>query len=556
MPLVTAVIRGDDLLRWTVASAAAAAAMVLVAVAFRRTLLPTSPRASSPAIALVAYVSCGLARDLVLTVSTGWVGISVPSRITGLMALTVAYMILAALEASHAADTRRALGELQGERHHLDVLVATFDERVAQADREIATHVRRELDPAIRDIEDLLRKESADEVSLQETTHLLTRTVTELVRPMSRRLMDEAEESASGQSLVKASITAPSPAQGLWRHRVDTPAAIRPLLTTLLMVILIRVPRSVTQEGLDVGQLAAIAIVIFVAPGLILAAIRQWWPSHLRLLPLPGSIAALVLVFAVAAGTPIIVARAFGDASQLPFLAMTGRLSLPPTLVIEVVIGMAVSLMTISNRRLARAEAELREVNQLLTVTVSGLRRRLWTHRRNLSWILHGPIQSALISAALALSSAGARVDREEVRRRIEESVHSLETSQSAHRSLAFALAETASVWSFSCAIDVVADPGVTASLEDDPSTSLALAEIIREAVSNAIRHGGATTIMITIDDAGSQLVRVRIIDNGHGPSSGATPGLGSQMLDEITYAWDLTATAHGTTLTADVALR
>ena len=557
LPLVTALLRGDDAARWVAASAPAAAAMVLVGVAFRMTVLPTRPRPARPVVALTAYVACGLARDLTFDASAEWAGVSGQFRTGGVITLTITYMVLAALNSSHAGDARAAVGALRAERHRLDQLVATFDERVAQADREIAAYVHAELDPAIRDIEELLRRDTAADSSVGDEAQLLTSTVSEIVRPMSHRLMDESGEWVDDRAAAPALATAPatSMVRGAVRRSVDVPATIRPLLVTLLLVALIRLPGSATESGQGLESLAVVAIVLYIAPGLLLAAMRRWWPARFRMMPLPVAWIVLIAAYGVAAYLPRMLAMALHVTDEVPILAITGSLGLPPTVMLEIVVGMSLSLMTMSTLLLAQTQTELAQVNHHVHVTVSRLRKRLWMSRRNLSWILHGPIQSALVSAALALTSAQTPIDREQIRRRILQSVKAIETSQPAHQSLEFALAETASVWSYSCGVTYRVDPDLAVHLADEPATSIALAEIIREAVGNAIRHGGATSITIDVGYAHQELARVRIVDNGHGPAADAAPGLGSRILDETTYRWTLTTAGTGAVLSADVAL-
>lgn len=561
MPLVTAFVRGDDLARWAVASAIAVAAMLSVAVAIRVTLLPARPRSSRAVVAFIAFAVCGLTRDAMFSVAVDWVGVSTPPRSSGLLALTVIYMTLAALNASHVSDARLAVSSLAAEVHRLDQLVGTFDDRVAQADREIAEYVRAELDPAMSQIEATLLQETPEDMTLQEEAHLLTSTVSNIVRPMSHRLMNTSPAQVNEWSnvapfeVVTHESHLDSTRRKWWRQSVNTPAAIRPILTTLLMIVLIRVPRLTGPDGLVLEQLITVAIIIYALPAVLLVAMRRWWPDRLRYLPLPVSLALLLLAYATAAALPIVAAKALNSAEQTPFLNLTGSLGVPPTVLLEIVMGMAISLMTLGRMRLVDIQAKLEQTSSQLELTVSRLRKLLWIQRRNLSWILHGPIQSALISAALALTSADARVDREQIRQRIETAIKAIETNGPTHQNLSFALTEIVNVWSYSCAVTFQVNPVLVDELNHDMTTTIALAEIVREAVGNAIRHGHATAVNVEVDYMGPAIVRVVVIDNGHGTDPEATPGLGTQILDQVTYNWDLTSTPTGSTLTADLAL-
>jgi len=561
MPLVTAFVRGDDLARWAVASGIAVFAMLSVAVAFRLTLLPVSPRSSRAVVAFMVFAVCGFARDAMLSVSTDWVGVSTPARSSGLLALTVIYMTLAALNASHVSDARLAVRSLAAEVHRLNVLVTTFDDRVAQADREIAEYIHAELDPAMSQIEATLLQDGPEDMTLQEEAHLLTSTVSNIVRPMSHSLMNTPTAPVYGWSneAFLEQVTPDSPPSSAqrkwWQQSVNTPAAIKPIVTTLLMIVLIRVPRLTGSDGLVLEQLISVALIIYALPAFLLAAIRRWWPDRLRYLPLPVSLAVLLLAYSTSAALPIVLAKAVNSAEQTPFLTLTGSLGVPPTVLLEIVMGMSISLMTLGRMRLVDTQAKLQQTSSQLELTVSRLRKLLWMQRRNLSWILHGPIQSALISAALALTSTDARVDREQIRQRIESAVKVIESNGPTHQDLSFALNEIANVWSYSCAVTFRVNPDLADELNHDMATSIALAEIVREAVGNAIRHGRATAVNVDVDYMEAAIARVVVIDNGHGLDPAATPGLGSQILDQVTYNWGLTSTPTGSTLRADLAL-
>lgn len=85
--------------------------------------------------------------------------------------------------------------------------------------------------------------------------------------------------------------------------------------------------------------------------------------------------------------------------------------------------------------------------------------------------------------------------------------------------------------------IDVAREPA--------PRTTARIKEILLEGIGNAVRHGRATNIAVTIDDHGGAL-RITITDDGTGVT-GSRIGLGSAMFDDIApNAWSLTPTSTG----------
>ena len=49
-------------------------------------------------------------------------------------------------------------------------------------------------------------------------------------------------------------------------------------------------------------------------------------------------------------------------------------------------------------------------MNEQIELAIARMRQEIWFTRRNLTWVLHGPVQSALVSATIRLES-GAVVD-------------------------------------------------------------------------------------------------------------------------------------------------
>jgi two-component sensor histidine kinase len=64
--------------------------------------------------------------------------------------------------------------------------------------------------------------------------------------------------------------------------------------------------------------------------------------------------------------------------------------------------------------------------------------------------------------------------------------------------------------------------------------------EIMREAVSNAVRHGGATNVEIEIDREGDEVIDFVAKNNGQPVNDNFEKGIGSEMLDELTLDWKL----------------
>jgi signal transduction histidine kinase len=80
--------------------------------------------------------------------------------------------------------------------------------------------------------------------------------------------------------------------------------------------------------------------------------------------------------------------------------------------------------------------------------------------------------------------------------------------------------------------------------------------EIIKEAVSNSVKHGKADLVKVSFDQPKPGFVEIMVQDNGRGLSSRSSSGLGSQVLDETAFPWSLqNQPTGGTILKAQIAV-
>ena len=94
--------------------------------------------------------------------------------------------------------------------------------------------------------------------------------------------------------------------------------------------------------------------------------------------------------------------------------------------------------------------------------------------------------------------------------------------------------------------------------MSEDEALQTCVTEVCREAISNAIRHGGASSILVNLWSANPG-VSIHVADNGMGNGNpdravAKDAGLGQRMFDEICLSWKLDlAHPDGTLFTAVV---
>lgn len=215
----------------------------------------------------------------------------------------------------------------------------------------------------------------------------------------------------------------------------------------------------------------------------------------------------------------------------------------------------------VGSLRKFRAQTEERfelELSQDFLATVAA-NRRLAQLARESARILHGSVQTRLIACAIAIEQAAETRDTEAFLRAMDEARDVLAATPFSDPALPTSLADEVGrkvgLWSGLCEIDVHiygADslasnevPG-QAPLHSLPSlaphTIRDIGRVVEEGLSNAIRHGGATSARVSITAAESS-VSIKIEDDGSGISTNGrarAPGLGSSLLDNLTDQWQL----------------
>lgn len=175
---------------------------------------------------------------------------------------------------------------------------------------------------------------------------------------------------------------------------------------------------------------------------------------------------------------------------------------------------------------------------------------------RDLSRQLHGSVQSTLVACAAMSEQAVTQGDSAQLRTTLMEAHRALSASaaglgdEPVPLGLAAEVRRKAGLWEGLCDITVRIDPALDAA----SAPVAAVGRVVEEAISNAIRHGGATAITVAVAPAEPAGVRLTIDDNGTGRPAGATPGLGSAVLDEATARrWSLERLPRGERMLAVV---
>jgi signal transduction histidine kinase len=172
------------------------------------------------------------------------------------------------------------------------------------------------------------------------------------------------------------------------------------------------------------------------------------------------------------------------------------------------------------------------------------LRQELWLEQRQLDQLVHSEVQGRLRAAAVLAKTTGLDSDVEQLRR---ECISAL-TQGNRPQSLAEFQEELEVLWGQSLKLSFKIGPAAKASLEGDPYLSNAVFLVVREGVINAVKHGKAKRVGISISMKGNQLLTVQVRNDG-AHAFGDRRGLGTELFDELSQSWTLEQSTADTVL-------
>lgn len=491
--------------------------------------------AARVAFALLIVAVAGLVRGLVVQAgfvemgfadasASGYVARMVPSLFT----ISFAFLVGAAGVAAVVAYRGTAALLLAEQRRLVSLLDASasgLEERQSDA----LERVQERLDAELRE---LALETAPSAVSSLESL------AGEVVRPLSHALARE---------LPQWDVEVPEdPPMVRWVDVLRDPvpaAAIRPLVLPAALLVIALPAAALVYEPVNGVLTVALA---FAAMTGVLALGRAWL---VRRPPRRATLAWLaILLILVVAALASSRAAALGERSDpsagaIPSLALFG---VP-------VFGLIIAIASMMGARMREITAELESTTRQLKWNLARINTQQWEQSGRLSRALHGPVQSMLHARLLRLRK---ELDAGEVRSiSLADLRHDLEEalvtalSPSRPRAVSDVLADVAETWEGVAHVECEVSPAAASLLTADPLCTMVVTDLATEAVSNAVRHGGATTVHVTLDREEGELIVMRVVDDGVVPESGL-PGLGTALLARCSYDWSLSRQAP-TTLTA-----
>lgn len=449
--------------------------------------------------------------------------------------------IVATLSAAAAVGLTRErsmlTAQLEAEQLRLRETADSMEGELREAERELRTRAREILEPELveirRMLEERLGQDGADVVADR-----LMSSVRDVVRPASHRL-------ATPTYLPARDIPAVVPVRfNVFRDEMDVPAAIRP--EWIVGVFLIFLATSVVALQ-DTWTRTLPTVLSLCAMGGLLVLVKRAWPRRFRTMRVASGFLLITLLY--------IASFTAQYALDSRFFGVSNRFVQPVTsFLVTTTVAVAFTLIAIHSEHAQSTRAKLLAVNSELTELVARMRRHLWLCHRAVALTLHGQLQSMLVATAMRLRVTSDDTSNALDLRRLDDVLACISTPGLNSVTLLDTLDELREIWSGVVVIEYEISPEALARMYADAGLATCASEVCREAVTNAIRHGGATSIQIEVSAVTAGL-GLTVEDDGQGVAEDYHPGLGLTMMDQTCLSWTIVNGVHrGATLQAVLA--
>jgi signal transduction histidine kinase len=546
-PLSFALIIGSSparlsgtILEWFLVATAGYLVTVFVLLGFRATVLPATPgRRPKILLTSVAYLVAGLARGLVVYLTGAALGIMPEAelwyRLLG--GPLYVYGTIAVLAIFNASRMRHenTLADLEAEKVELDELRGGIRERIRLQRADLLRRVQMALEPAVQQIQSELENSS------KTVSAKLTDLVDTVVRPLSRDIGSNSQFDDQVSQISRRASGAYSKSR--FPSRLSAGAMIVPEIAFFGTASIAIASNVITFPGAVLLTSVLSLVVIFLSYKFFQKLLLNVWVPFL---------VAFLISISVAVISGVIANTALG---------LLGY-QLSPTLYIQsisaqVVITLVSFYMQFLRTQRRDAEREMTNVVSDLAIMNSQLRQEVWLNRRRIASILHGSVQSALYASAIRLAKTDTPTPEEvaAVQADISAAINKLESTEGAEN-FGEVLEQIKTVWDGAVEIELpIIGVEIQEKLDANPVASACAAEVVREAVSNAAKHGKAEHVVIALEQTGPNLLGITVTNDGQPLGDEVVAGYGSSILDEVAFTWQLENRGGFTVLGAAIAV-
>lgn len=537
----------DRPLEWLLLGFVASLVEGLVLLAVRAAAYRRNDGPPSPAGYMAGLVLAGLARGTFLAIFAVLLGLEhqlwLGPRLLGAVIGTLVRFPIASLIADGALRHRATMLDLHRALQHERALAAASVTAIRAYRARLIAETEGQVTAQIRGAAGLVADPRAAAARLAEI-------VDEVVRPLSREL----EQRSGPEDVLLDDLNdldaAPAMPVRVYLRGALTTEPFRPLATAIIIAIT-PVIAMTTYVGPVVMAETAAACSIAVG-AVLLAARRLVWP---RIAKAPFSRAAPVVLAAwlAAVAAAVLVLAVMPPAPTLVPVVLPEGWAATAYVLIAIAAILAFALEASVSGQRAAAERRLAAAVEEVAWAAGRLRQRQWLEHRRLGRVIHGSVQARIVSLALQIE-LNPPADIPAAITEVASGIHDL-LEDERQASWGEALDQLRAVWDPSITLGIDVQRSASAALAADVAAAQALSAVVGEAITNAVRHGGADKVDVRVGWRRG-ILDVVVTDDGHGERAGrrGQAGMGDQLLDNACLSWSRRTDPAPTTLRARIA--
>ena len=458
--------------------------------------------------------------------------------IAGVMSGVVAFVVIVNYTES-SRSFRELSQKLQRTQSQLKNLKKDTLEAVRQSQLEAQQKVEKLIEPKLTKLSALIATQNRNSKLNAEITSELQ----ELLRGEVRSLNKSFRRPTN--TLLNPSALRPVSRLDLFRlpGTVKPHLAVRPTLVSLAGLAGVPFSLYVFSDAswIPIGLLMVLLDFLLLWLGKLLL-------STLRPLPVPVALFALAaLAFATClSDVPVLLWAGF-PADEIAYPVIIGAVT-------NIFSMIGFGLVVVHDYNRDGYLKALKKNNKKIERELALVNQQIWVSRRAWALRIHGTVQASL-TAALARVSSSPKLSENDLKQVAAHISQARKGLLAGEEQFNFARSVRAIKKTWSGIIDIKVDlnsPGAKMLISDKWAGVIAN-EIIKESVSNSMKHGKATKVNLSFETKEPGFVQIVAEDNGQGLTKQFRPGLGSELLDEIAYPWSLTKFEDGVRLDARI---
>ena len=388
------------------------------------------------------------------------------------------------------------------------------NELYKEEEKELTERTRDSLMPRFLELQKQL--EAVDDIN-KFTEKLKTFLMSE-IRPLSKSIADEAEKlRRSGQIYSEGQVSEPE-------LRIHLKKTILPLSTWLLTIFAWFMTSPIALPGSSLLEIFIASLVylalLYVLKALLYKAKAVSLNMALLFSAVPGLICALpshLLIFAI----PHSAAQSY----LIPTFYITAGWS-----------AISISQYYLVSESKSVVVNRLQVVVEKFALENKLFEQRLWVARHVWYTLLHGTVQSAITAATMRASGLDgkSKTAKKLIVADLNRAIDALKNSNPENVQLEEQIEELRNTWDGIVELSCEIPKPLAAQINSSRDSVIVINELLKEIVSNSVRHGQASQVQVTLELLAPGEVNLIAINNGTKPKKSGKNSIGTTVFNSL----------------------